>query len=177
MSSTIAVARALAHDLAECGVALLAIPEDQWFKRKSARLRGPDLVEALIGFANADGGTIIVGLSSGVVEGTDTVAERRRSDWRQARLDCIPPVRAEIQEVACAKTDGTPVTLILIEVEPSQSMHRNAADEVFLRVGDETRRLSYTQRRELEYDKGQAWYEATVVPGSRSAAPVVFPAS
>jgi ATP-dependent DNA helicase RecG len=38
-------------------------------------------------------------------------------------------------------------------------------DEVFLRVGDETRKLTYAQRRELEFDKGQTNYETTILDG------------
>ena len=164
MSSTLAVSRALAAPPGVRGSALLQIPEDQWFERKSARIRAPGLVKALIGFANADGGTIVIGLSEGEVEGTDRVSERLRSDWRQAPRDCVPPIRVTFKEVRCQDAGGDDVTLTIVEVEPGESVHMNAADDVFLRVGDETRRLTYDQRRELEFDKGQASYEATVVP-------------
>ncbi len=54
---------------------LLETHEDQWFDRKSARVKPRALADALIGFANAEGGIVAVGLSDGHVEGT----ERRRS--------------------------------------------------------------------------------------------------
>ncbi len=45
-------------------------------------------------------------------------------------------------------------------------VHANQKDEVFLRVGDENRRLGFAQRQELLYDKGQASYEARPVEGA-----------
>jgi ATP-dependent DNA helicase RecG len=58
------VPRALTADPAEVGRLLVA---DQWFDRKSARIEARKLAEALIGFANADGGTVVVGLHDGSV--------------------------------------------------------------------------------------------------------------
>lgn len=34
-------------------------------------------------------------------------------------------------------------------------MHTNVRDQVFLRVGDENRRLTFVQRQELTFDRGQ----------------------
>jgi ATP-dependent DNA helicase RecG len=50
--------------------------------------------------------------------------------------------------------------LLVFEVEPGDSVHANQKDEVFLRVGDENRKLNFAQRQELLYDKGQSSYEA-----------------
>jgi ATP-dependent DNA helicase RecG len=52
----------------------------------------------------------------------------------------------------------------MFEIDPSDVVHANVKDEVFLRVGDETRRLTYAQRQELLYDKGQASYEVRALP-------------
>jgi ATP-dependent DNA helicase RecG len=48
---------------------LLAVPEDQWFDRKSAPIAPRDLGPPLAAFANADGGTLVIGLHDGKVEG------------------------------------------------------------------------------------------------------------
>jgi ATP-dependent DNA helicase RecG len=58
------------------------------------------------------------------------------------------------------RDDGQPDDLLVIEVAPSNVVHANSRDDVFLRVGDETRRLTFAQRRELLFDKGQAAYES-----------------
>jgi hypothetical protein len=41
-------------DAAARGPALLALPEDQWFDRKSSRVSAQELANTLIGFANAE---------------------------------------------------------------------------------------------------------------------------
>jgi len=157
---TLAVENALNAPPVEVGPQLAALPEDQWFERKSCRIAPRDLAKALIGFANADGGTLIVGLNDGEVEGTDGNAERRNAQL-QANVDfCMPPVRATHRLVACVDSRGEPDELVIFQVDPSEAVHANQKDEVFLRVGDETRKLNFSQRRELLYDKGQASYES-----------------
>ena len=158
--ATLAVENALNAPAAEVGPQLASLPEDQWFDRKSCRIAPRDLAKALIGFANADGGTLVVGLSDGEVEGTDGKVERRNAQL-QANVDfCIPPVRAKHRLVACIDAKGGPNKLIVFQVEPSEPVHANQKDEVFLRVGDENRKLGFAQRQELLFDKGQASYEA-----------------
>ena len=49
--STVAAEQALAQSVERIGPALLQIPEDQWFDRKSARISPKDLADKLVGFA------------------------------------------------------------------------------------------------------------------------------
>src|SRR5215218_5241963 len=96
MSSPARVDRILSLPPTLVGSALCEPNEDQWFDRKSARIKPRALADAVIGFANADGGLIVVGLSNGRVEGTDRTGTAR-NDLMQAFLDfCVPPPR-----VAC----------------------------------------------------------------------------
>ncbi|XVU26639.1 ATP-binding protein [Actinoplanes sp. CA-054009] len=44
-------------------------------------------------------------------------------------------------------------------------MHETSSGDCYLRVGDETHRLTYTQRRELEFDKGQAQFDGFAAEG------------
>lgn len=148
------------------GPALAALKEDQWFERKSARIQARDLADWLVGFANADGGTIVVGLQGGKVEATDRWPDRR-NDQMQASLDfCHPPVRIRHRLVDCMNDLGHPDHLLAIEVQPGDVVHANRKDQVFLRVGDENRHVSFQQRQELVYDKGQANYEARLLPNA-----------
>lgn len=158
---TIDVESALNAPPVEAGPELLMLDEDQWFERKSSRIAARDLANTLIGFANADGGAVVVGLADGEVEGTSDNLERRNAQF-QANIDfCVPPVRAKQRLVGCIDRRGKPNELLAIEIEPSESVHANQKDEVFLRVGDENRKLNFVQRRELLYDKGQASYEGS----------------
>jgi ATP-dependent DNA helicase RecG len=155
-----AIERALKRPAQEVGVLLLSADEDQWFDRKSARVRARALADVLIGFANADGGTVVVGLSEGRVEGTDHLGGRR-NELLQASVDfCVPPVRAPADLVPCVTSDGGAEQLLVFDVSPSDGVvHANTKDEVFLRVGDETRRLTFAQRQELAFDRGHESYE------------------
>jgi len=157
---TVTVENALNSLPESVGAELAGLPEDQWLERKSSRIAPRDLANTLIGFANADGGIVIVGLSDGLIEGTTGNLERRNAQF-QANIDfCVPPVRAKHRLVSCVDHGGERNELLVIEVEPGDLVHANQKDEVFLRVGDENRRLNFAQRRELLYDKGQASYEA-----------------
>lgn len=143
------------------------VPESQWLDRKSARIAPKDLAETLIAFANAEGGIVLLGIRDRRVEGTDALPESVRSAWRQAGLDfAVPPLRTRVHAVPCVDDRGQADHLLVIEVEPSLAVHATGRDEVFLRVGDENRRLSFAQRLELVYEKGQASFEANVLPDS-----------
>lgn len=162
--TTVAVSQALSRPPEAIASALLELAEDQWFDRKSARISPRDLADHLNGMANADGGWVVVGLNDGRAEGTDANEERRNAQM-QANIDyCVPPVRVKHRLEPCRREDGSPDHLLVFEVDPSDVVHANVKDEVHLRIGDENRRLTFTQRQELLFDKGQASYEARVLP-------------
>ena len=142
------------------GQALLDLPEGQWFERKSARVAPKDLAVTLIAMANAEGGTIVVGLHDGAVE--DVAAQPKRLNaLRQTAIDHTrPPVRARGREVTCDGVSGQ-ATLLVFEVQPGETVHESVSGECYLRVGDESRKLAFTQRQELAYDRGHAPYEGT----------------
>ncbi|HEX8959214.1 MAG TPA: ATP-binding protein, partial [Solirubrobacterales bacterium] len=113
---TIAVETALGAPPDEVGMELIRLPEDQWFERKSSRIAPRDLANVLIGFANADGGIVVVGLSDGTVEGASGNPNRRNAQL-QANIDfCTPPVRAKPRMIACIDSDGEANELLVIEV-------------------------------------------------------------
>ncbi len=163
---TASVDRCVALDAPNVGPGLLDVPEDQWFERKSVRVKPPVLAEALIGMANAEGGCIVIGLSDGQVEGVDGESARVNA-LMQAGIDfSSPPVRAPYELIPCVRTQGGDDHLLVFRVDPSSVVHANKRDEVFLRVGDETRHLSFHQRQELLYDKGQSSYESVALEGT-----------
>ncbi|XNY99699.1 ATP-binding protein [Micrococcus luteus] len=147
-------------DTIDAWKALTDRPEDQWFERKSGRIAAKDLAKALVAFANAEGGTVAVGVHSGRYDGHHLNAERENA-LRQAPLDFThPPVRARFTE-----TDSPDGRVLLIHVDPSEHIHETNTGDVYLRVGDESKKLSYVQRRELEYDRGSAQFEAEPAGG------------
>lgn len=160
--STVAAERALSEALAQRGHTLLGLAEDQWFQRKSTRITPRSLAETLVGFANAEGGMVVVGLSSGRVEGIDSAGPKKLAALQQTAFDFIrPAARCTSELVGCLNSAGHSDRLLVFKIEPSEGVHSDNKDQVFLRVGDENRRLTFDQRQNLLYDKGQASYEVT----------------
>ncbi len=140
--------------------------ESQWFDRKSSRVRPRELADAMIGFANAEGGLIVIGIRDGIVEGTGA-DEAPHNGWRQASRDFArPPVPVHFELVPCITDAGDPDRLLIIEVETSEHVHENVRGDVFLRIGDENRRLGPMEVQELRYDKGDTFFDGTPVAGA-----------
>lgn len=157
--STVQVESAISADVDERGPRLAGLTEDQWFDRMSSRSKATSLADKMIGFANAEGGVIVLGIHDGVVEGVDPDVDRL-NEWRQAAFDfTVPPVRAGFREVSVKDADEALKSVVVVDVEPSEQVHANQKDEVYLRVGDENRKLRYREREELMFDKGQATFE------------------
>jgi ATP-dependent DNA helicase RecG len=147
--------------------ALLRRPEDQWLDRTSSRTSARHLGDLLVGFANAEGGLIAIGLHDGAVEGT---ASGDLNAWRQAAMDFTePPVRHKFETLACTNQRGDIDEIVVVEVEASEYVHHNVRGDAYLRIGDENRKLGPFEGRELEYDKGQSVYDGGIVPGSTMA--------
>lgn len=164
MSTNVQVSRALVAPVEDRGELLASIPEDQWMERKDPRVTPQIIANLEVGFANADGGTIVVGVGDdGTVLGTNSDTDRRNQLLQASHVYTVPPVRAACELVPCVTSAGEEDVLLVIEVEPSELVHANQRDEVFLRSGDENRKLTFHQRQELVYDKGQAYFEATPV--------------
>lgn len=50
------------------------------------------------------------------------------------------------------------------KVDDSGHVHSNQADEVYLRVGDKSKKLGFHDRLQLTYDKGERFFEDKPVP-------------
>ncbi len=139
---------------------LRTTPEGQWLERKSPRIRGRSLADAMIGLANAEGGLICVGIEEGRVQGVDG-AGRLVNEWRQAAVDfSVPAVRHAFELLACTNVHGEPDHVVVIDVEASERVHENPAGDTYLRIGDENRKLGPFEAQQLRYDKGDSTYDA-----------------
>lgn len=151
------VDRVLALPAQEAVEQLVALRESQWFERKSGRVSAKDLAVPLVAMANAEGGYVVVGIHDGAVDG---VREDRLNALRQTAHDFTTPV------VRCSATElntRDDEVLLVLRVDPGETVHETTKGDVYLRVGDESRRLGYAQRRELEYDRGSAPFDGTGV--------------
>lgn len=141
--------------------------EDQWFDRKSARIAPAALADVMIGFANAEGGTILVGVEDdGRITGLGNDVSRLNG-LQQAAIDFTEPlVRHATDTISCETDSGATGEVLAIEIPPSDRVHRNRRGDVFLRFGDQTRRLGPDEIRELTFDKGEHPFDATPAPGA-----------
>ncbi len=121
---------------AEVGEALARLPEGQWLDRKSIRIKPGHLAQTEVAMANAEGGSIVIGVHDGRIEGTDDHA-RHRNDLIQAAIDHTePPVRARFQLVECRNTRGDPDHLLILDIHTGDTVHATVRDEVFLLILD-----------------------------------------
>lgn len=144
---------------------ILALEEGQTFDRKSIRIDAKTLAEPLCAFANADGGIIAIGITNSKrqIEGVDGDISKL-NDLLRVPLDyCNPTVEVRTELVPCNDMHGNDNHVLLMFVEPSMQVHANQADEVYMRVGDKSKKLSFEDRTQLMYDKGTRYFEDSPV--------------
>ena len=145
---------------------VLAVEEMQIFDRKSVNIDPKALAIPIIAFANADGGTVAIGISDKTrrIEGVDYDIQKLNELLRVPFDFCVPTVKAEIEKVQCTDFKGRENHVLLMHIEPSMEVHANQADEVFMRVGDKSKKLTFEERMQLMYDKGERFFEDKPVP-------------
>lgn len=143
---------------------LLSKPEGQTFDRKAAEYDLKKIANVLISYANADGGTVAIGIKDKQFEGINHLDEHKINDMIQIGINLIKPaldVKHEFQKV---KVNGIENRILLLKVLPEgEQIFTNTKEEVYLRVGDETKKLTYKQIESLHFSKGIRSYEKELV--------------
>ena len=140
---------------------VLGMNEKQIFDRKSIQIKPVDLSDTICAFANADGGTIAIGISDKHrrIEGVD-YHEEQLNEILRAPIDfCNPTVPVKTEMVECINFEGKPDHVLLMHIEASPLLHANQADEAYIRVGDKSKKLDFTDRMNLMYAKGVRYFE------------------
>ena len=142
--------------------------EGQTFDCKSIQIAPKALAIPIVAFANADGGTIVIGVSDKTrkIEGVDQYTEKLNELLRVPLDFCNPSVPITTDLVPCTDKDGNNNHILLMYIPASSELHSNQADEAYMRVGDKSRKLSFKERIQLMYDKGERYYEDTAVYGA-----------
>jgi len=145
---------------------VLQFEEKQIFDRKSIYIVPKALAISVVAFANADGGIIAIGISDKArrIEGVDFETQKLNDLLRVPFDFCAPTVKVEIESVPCVDSEGRENHVILMHIEPSSEVHANQADEVYMRVGDKSKKLTFEERTQLMYDKGERFFEDKPVP-------------
>lgn len=134
--------------------------EKQLFDRKSARIDATAIIIPIIAFANADGGLLVVGIEdSGEITGIDAFMKNVNEILRAPFDFCRPSVMVETEMVNCIDSKGEENHILLICIPQSSELHANHRDEVFLRVGDKSKKLTFDERLQVMYTKGARYYE------------------
>lgn len=140
--------------------------EGQYYDVKSAQKKPSDLADIVSAYANSEGGIVVIGISDKTrrVEGVNAQGEEKINNFLNIPKDCCNPMPEYRHEFVDVMNDaGKPDRLILLHIKPSvDRVISTSKDEVFLRIGDKTRKLTVEEIRQLEYEKGVSHYEEEV---------------
>ena len=140
--------------------------ENAYFDRKSGKVKPSDIAPAISAFANAGGGTIVIGIDekTRILEGVDAFGSEHINDLVNAPKDCCMPMpryKEELLKITNAK--GRPEHLLLLHIEESvDQVIRTSKNRTFLRIGDRTKELLGEDLRNLEYAKSTRHFEDEV---------------
>ena len=137
--------------------------ENKIFDRKSAQLKPSDIADEISAYANAEGGTIVFGISDKTrrLEGINAVGAEKINNFINAPMDCCHPT-PEYQEefLDIENAEGKADRLLLLHIYSSVDRVISTSNgSVFLRIGDRKRELKGDDLRKLEYSKGSRHYE------------------
>ncbi len=123
-----------------------------------------ELAETLVAFANADGGTIYVGVDEEGRPTGDLFPEDFAEVLGQAEMRCRPPVVVEWQQV-----ESGGAFVVTIRVQRSPEIHTLEDGRVLVRTGAENRPLRGDEVRQLASSRSAGDYEAEIVPAASRA--------
>lgn len=134
--------------------------EGQTYDRKSARKDPKGLSNHIVAFANADGGTLVIGIEDDfTVTGIDDYHNNVNDILRVPFDYCTPSVRVTTETVECTDKNGNPNHMLVMTIPQSSELHANQQDEVYYRMGDKSKKLNFDERLQLMYAKGSRYYE------------------
>ena len=136
--------------------------ENQFFDRKSAKKDIKELANHIAGFANASGGTLVIGISDdGKLEGFEECPEKYNKFLKITSGDYLKTMpKLENETINIINYKGNKDKILLIHISPSiNTLIRNVKDEVYLRQGDSTNKLSSEQVKIIELDRHEISFE------------------
>jgi ATP-dependent DNA helicase RecG len=119
------------------------------------------LAETLVAFANADGGTVYIGVDPEGRPTGEVYPEDIESVVRQAELMCRPPILAEWEQLEAAGR-----FVFVGRVHRSPDLHTLDDGRVLVRTGTENRPLSGTQVQQVVSSRSAGDYETEPVAGA-----------
>lgn len=137
--------------------------ENKYFDRKSAGIKPSDLAPHISAFANAEGGTLVVGISDKTkrIEGINAFGNDKINSFLAVLKDCCKPMpRYKEEFLDVINSSGEQDRILLIHIEASvDQVIRLTNDSTYLRIGDKSKELKGEDLRNLEYAKSTRHYE------------------
>ena len=138
-------------------------PENKLFDRKSSKVKASDIAPIISAFANADGGTIVIGIADKTreVEGINSKGQDVVNNLIAAPKDvCVPMPQYKEEYLQIINNKGEKDRLLLLHIEASrEQIIRTVSGATYLRVADRTKELKGDDLRNLEYSKNVRHYE------------------
>jgi len=144
--------------------------ENQYLEKKSARVEPLDILKHLVAFANADGGSLVIGVEdNGEITGFNNSKARKIEEFKNIALIKLKdsPILPKYEIFDVKNKKGEEDKILVISVEPAYDRVIKSYDNnVYLRQFDKTEKLNHEQITQLEYDRGQRYFEDEVVEDS-----------
>lgn len=140
--------------------------EGQLIDRKRASVSSKNVAEQISAFANAEGGVLVIGIEDeGKITGFKYPKSKSIEVYIEAPytfLNRIPKFKHE--RIPVINSNNEEDEILLFHIEPSYDSIISLKDEsVFLRINDKSKKLTYTQITQLEYDRGSRNFEEELV--------------
>lgn len=137
--------------------------ENKYFDRKSAKIKPSDLAPLISAFANAEGGTIVIGISDKTleIEGIHQYGMDKANEFIAIpKNGCKPMPQYNEEFLDVINSKGEEDQLLLLHIQPSiDQIVRTTNDSTYLRIGDKTKELKGYDLRNLEYAKSTRHFE------------------
>lgn len=144
--------------------------ENQFFDRKSARIKPDEIARHLVAFANANGGKLIIGIENdGRITGFKTKGAHDEEEFKNVAIKRLvsTPITVRYSKIEVKNENQENDFVLVIEVSASYDKVIQSFDhEVYLRQADQSVKLTYEQRVQLSYDKGERHFEDEIVERS-----------
>lgn len=119
------------------------------------------LAETMVAFANADGGTLYVGVAENGQPTGEVFPEEFNAVVHQAEYLCRPPIPVDWRQM-----EAGAAFIFAGRIQRSPELHTLADGRVLVRAGTENRPLSGDQVCQLATTRSAGDYEAEVLPGA-----------
>lgn len=136
------------------------------FRKKECKKKPRELLKILIGFANADGSILVIGVEDdGRITGFNHSKGHSIESFQQINRELVStPIIKRFDIIPVTNDVGESDNILIICADLSVNWVIVAPnDVVYLRQGDEIIELSYERRRMLGYDRGQRYVEDELV--------------